>query len=132
MSLKLDFFSGICRLFLKSLFFLSVIVLLPAHGMGMFSCLVYSLPEETRPATRQNIRGRMGRGSNTKTASNQKIFQTDGRTNGPTDTARCRVACPRLKRILFFFFVLASKPNHFFLLSHQVFNDSKSPATALY
>ena len=22
---------------------------------------------------------------------------TDGRTDGPTDTARCRVACPRLK-----------------------------------
>ena len=23
----------------------------------------------------------------------------DGRTDGPTDTARCRVACPRLKSV---------------------------------
>ena len=27
-----------------------------------------------------------------------EIFVTDGRTDGPTDTVRCRVACPRLKR----------------------------------
>ena len=26
------------------------------------------------------------------------IQKCDGRTEGPTDTARCRVACPRLKR----------------------------------
>ena len=31
-----------------------------------------------------------------------EIFVTDGRTDGPTDTARCRVACPRLKRVVFF------------------------------
>ena len=27
----------------------------------------------------------------------QKCYGTNGPTDGPTDTARCRVACPRLK-----------------------------------
>ena len=34
-----------------------------------------------------------GRGRIAKTARNSKIFRTDV----PTDTARCRIACPRLK-----------------------------------
>ena len=53
----------------------------------------------TRPDTRQDSRGRLGRGRNEKTARNSKIFWTYRRTDLPTDTARCRVACPRLKTI---------------------------------
>ena len=49
--------------------------------------------KKTRPDTRQFRRGRFGRSSNVKTARNSKMLRTDG----PTDTARCRVACPRLK-----------------------------------
>ena len=55
----------------------------------------------TRPNTRQSSRGWLGRSSNAKTAQNSKMWRTDGRTDRhtdlPTDTARCRVACPRLK-----------------------------------
>ena len=50
-------------------------------------------PHKTRPDTRQDSRGRLGRGRNAKTARNSEIFVTYFRT----DTARCRVACPRLK-----------------------------------
>ena len=47
----------------------------------------------TRPDTQQDSRRRLGRGRNAKTARNSEIFVTDI----PTDMARCRVACPRLK-----------------------------------
>ena len=52
---------------------------------------------KTRPDTRQYSRGRLGRGCNAKTARNSKIFRTDLPTYRPTNMARCRVACPRLK-----------------------------------
>ena len=56
----------------------------------------------TRPDTRQDSRGGLGRSSNEKTARNSKMWRIDGPTDGPTDlptdTARRRVACPRLKR----------------------------------
>ena len=40
---------------------------------------------KTRPDTRQSSRGRLGRSSNAKTARNSKTWQTDGRTDLPTD-----------------------------------------------
>ena len=46
-----------------------------------------------RPDTRQDSRGRLGRGRYAIIARNSTKFVTDL----PTDTARCRVACPRLK-----------------------------------
>ena len=51
----------------------------------------------TRPDTRQDSRGRLGNGRDAKIARNSKIFVTYRHTDLPTDTARCRVACPRLK-----------------------------------
>ena len=42
-------------------------------------------------------RGRLGRSCNATTARNLEMWPTDGRTDGPTDTVRCRVACPWLK-----------------------------------
>ena len=53
---------------------------------------------QTRPNTRQSSRGRLGRSSNAKIARNSEMLPTYRRTDGPTDTARCRVACPRLKK----------------------------------
>ena len=53
----------------------------------------------TRPDKRQSSSGLLGRSSNAKTDSNSKRLRTDEPTVGPTDTARCRVACPRLKRM---------------------------------
>ena len=53
--------------------------------------------KKTRPDTRQSSRGRLGRSSNAKTARNSKMLRTDRPTDLPTDMARCRVACPRLK-----------------------------------
>ena len=54
-----------------------------------------------RPDTRQSSDGQLGRSSYAKNARNSKMWWTDGRTDGPTylptNTARCRVACPRLK-----------------------------------
>ena len=47
----------------------------------------------TRPNTRQSSHGWFGRSGNVKTARNSEKFVT----YLPTDTARCRVACPRLK-----------------------------------
>ena len=49
----------------------------------------------TRQDTRQSNRGRLGRSSNAKLAIQKRYGGIDGRT----DRARCRVACPRLKRI---------------------------------
>ena len=49
--------------------------------------------KKTMPDTRYGSRGRLGRGRNAKTARNSKSFVTEGRT----DTARCRVACPPQK-----------------------------------
>ena len=46
----------------------------------------------TRPDTRQNSRGRLGRGCNNR-CNNRSEFNKI--RNVPTDTARCRVACPR-------------------------------------
>ena len=48
--------------------------------------------EKTRPDTRQSSCGRFGRSSHAKTARNQKMLPTDG----ATETARCRITCPRL------------------------------------
>ena len=57
---------------------------------------------KTRPDTRQSSRGRLDRSGNAKNNSEFKNV-TDGRTDRPTyrptDTARCRVACPRLKTV---------------------------------
>ena len=53
----------------------------------------------TRPDKQQDSRGRLGRGGDAKTARNLKTYRTDRRTNGPTDTAKCSVACPRLIKI---------------------------------
>ena len=50
--------------------------------------------KETRPDTRQSNRGRFGRGG----AKSLGIQKCDGSTDLPTDTARCGVTCPRLKR----------------------------------
>ena len=47
----------------------------------------------TRPNTQQSSHGWFGRSGNVKTARNSEKFVT----YLPTDTARCRVACPRLK-----------------------------------
>ena len=55
---------------------------------GLYHCLTL-----TRLDTRQVSRGRLGRSGNAKTARNSTKFVTDL----PTDTARCRVACPQLK-----------------------------------
>ena len=55
-------------------------------------------PNRTRPDTRHQRRGRLGRGSNAKTARNSEMLRTDGRTDGRTNTARCRVACSRLNK----------------------------------
>ena len=49
--------------------------------------------KKTRPDTRHQRRGRLGRGNNANDARNSEML----RTNGPIDTAGCRVACPRLK-----------------------------------
>ena len=48
---------------------------------------------KTRLDTGQSSRGWLGRSSNAKTAWNSKMLPT----NLPTNTAGCRVACPRLK-----------------------------------
>ena len=56
-------------------------------------CHCSRLRKKTRPDTRQSSRGWLGRSSNAKTAQNSKMWRTDR----PTDMARCRVACPRLK-----------------------------------
>ena len=65
--------------------------------LGIWAGVVSS----TRPDTRQDSRGQLGRGRNAITAWNSTKFVTDPRTDGPTDrptdTARCRVACPRHK-----------------------------------
>ena len=52
----------------------------------------------TRLDTQQSSRGWLGSGSNAKTAQNSKIWWTDRRTDLLVYTARCRVACPRLKK----------------------------------
>ena len=51
------------------------------------------ISSKTRPDTRQSSRGWLGRSNNAKNARNLKMLPTDL----PTDTERCRVACPRLK-----------------------------------
>ena len=51
----------------------------------------------TRSDTQQDSRGRLGRSSNVRTARNSKMWRTDRHIDLPTNTARCRVACPRLK-----------------------------------
>ena len=53
----------------------------------------------TRPDTRQSSRGRLGRSGNAKTARRSTKFVTYRPTNRPTNTTRCRVACPRLKAV---------------------------------
>ena len=54
---------------------------------------------QTRPDTRQDSRGRLGKGCNAKKCSKlKKIFVSDV----PTNMARCRVACPRLQRGYFY------------------------------
>ena len=65
---------------------------------------------QTRPDTLHQRRGQLGRGSIAKTARNSEMLLTDEPADGPSDTARCRVACPRLKilRIYIYTFV------HFF------------------
>ena len=76
----------------------------------MYTFLPYKFQNQpykikTRPDTRQTSRGRLGRSSSAKTTRNSKLWRMDGRTDGrtdgrmdlPTDMARCRVACPRLK-----------------------------------
>ena len=57
----------------------------------------------------------MGRGNNAKTARNSELWPTDVRT----DTARCRVACPRLKMTL-----VTSLPRD---CPHKMTNDRLSP-----
>ena len=60
-----------------------------------------------RPDTRQSSHGRLGRSSNAKISLNSKMLWTDrwtyipteGPTDGLTNTAKCRVACPRVKRV---------------------------------
>ena len=50
--------------------------------------------------SRQSSHGRTGSSSNAKTTRNSEMLRdgrTDGQMDGRTDTARCRVACPRLK-----------------------------------
>ena len=72
----------------------------------------------TRPDTRQDSRGRLGRGRYTKTARNKKKL---GRMDGRTNTARCRVASPRLK----------TKPDTISGLTHiqwRRFNTTRSDA----
>ena len=66
--------------------------------------------KETRPDTRQFSRGRFGRSSNAK-----KQSQFRNVTDGSADTARCRVACPRLKRIMKFSHILCQITNLKFL-----------------
>ena len=65
--------------------------------LGIWAGVVSS----TRPDTRQDSRRQLGRGRYAVIARNSTKFVTDRQTNGPTDrptdTARCRVACPRLK-----------------------------------
>ena len=50
-------------------------------------------PSSTRPDTRQDSRGQLGRGRNAKTACYSKIHRTDRQT----EMARYSVSCPRLK-----------------------------------
>ena len=47
--------------------------------------------------TAGQLGGRLGRGRGAKTARIPKMLQTDGPMDGRTDTARCRIACPRLR-----------------------------------
>ena len=58
--------------------------------------------QKTRLDTRQDSGGLLGRSNNARTAGNLEISKTngwmDGWMDGQTYTARCRVACPRLKR----------------------------------
>ena len=56
----------------------------------------FRLKWKTRPDTRQSSRGRLGRSSNAKTARNFRNISLRP-TDVPTNTVRCRVACPRLK-----------------------------------
>ena len=48
---------------------------------NFFSILSYQFGTKTRPDTRQDSRGRLGRGRNAKTARNSKKLGTDGRTD---------------------------------------------------
>ena len=52
----------------------------------------------TWPDTRKSSCERLGRSSNAKTTHNFRNI-CYGRTDRPTDTARCRVACPPLKSV---------------------------------
>ena len=68
--------------------------------LQFFQCQKKEQLKETRPDTWQSSHGWMGRSSYAKTARNSKRLcdrWTNGLTDQPTDTARCRVACPRLK-----------------------------------
>ena len=62
----------------------------------------HSTLQETRPDTRQDSRGRLGRGSIAKTARNSEMLLTDRRTDGPTrqgvesrarDKKKCEKTC---------------------------------------
>ena len=56
------------------------------------------MPIGTTPDTRQGSRGWLGRGSNATIARNSGMWRTNRPTYLPTDRARCRVTCQRLKR----------------------------------
>ena len=55
------------------------------------------LKAKARPGTRQSSRGWLGRSSLAKTSWNSKTLRTERPTFRPTNTAKCRLACSRLK-----------------------------------
>ena len=69
---------------------------------------------KTRPDTRQDSRGQLGRGRNAIIAWNSKKFVTD--------IARCRVACSRLK-IKYDFLDFVGILNHMFMCPTVSFRD---------
>ena len=69
----------------------------------------------TRPDTRQNSRGRLGRSKN-PLGIQRYLRPTDERTDGRTDTARCRVVFPRLKTMRCITRVTVCWDDYWFLL----------------